>query len=390
MTSVQAPNLLQESGLPLAYAAAGHVPLNSPAGPSGYEVSVRTIVRSLSVMQKEATVMSTRSATRWRLSSDEGPYLQGHDFAPAPLSHMTVGFATDVLASIRRALFGAGIPDDRLRLTFDARFSMEGSMRARTMTGGAQSPEVTVHLPHSDSSDVVEAVRSGVLASATAGLAHPALTSEFSLSSHGRQVEVGKVAATSEEMPGDPGSDAELPAVAVDTEPLIVKTMDVTDTSTDQGSSLQDEQSRGLHLRAHASRRGDGMTEVELQLNRPNGSTFTFLSDEPQAHGGQGRAPDSLTYMSAGLGFCFMTQIGRFAKIVKQDLGPYHIIQDTRFTLGDGDTPGRSAAPVTHVYLSPEGGEEGARDALDMSEQTCFLHALCRTELKPVVQVVSV
>jgi hypothetical protein len=168
---------------------------------------------------------------------------------------------------------------------------------------------------------------------------------------------------------------------------IIVKTTDVVSRPPDAGVSLQEEQHRGLHLQAETRRRADGLTSVELRLFSPNGSTFTFLSEEPTDPSTPGRAPDSITYISAGLGFCFMTQIGRFAKIVKQDLGAYHIIQDTRFTLGSRGSRAQIAAPVTHVYLTPNGDDDFAREALDMSEQTCFLHALARTELVPLLQV---
>ena len=99
----------------------------------------------------------------------------------------------------------------------------------------------------------------------------------------------------------------------------------------------------------------------------------------------------AITYISAGIGFCFMTQFGRYAKILKRDLGDYRVVQDTRFSIGDpeADPPvgGRADAPRTHVYLTPDGDDDFARDALDMSEQTCFIHALCRTELRPKVKV---
>jgi hypothetical protein len=130
---------------------------------------------------------------------------------------------------------------------------------------------------------------------------------------------------------------------------------------------------------------------IDVDVIRPTGSTFRLLSDEPPGRGGEGRAPDAIALISAGLGFCFMTQIGRFAKIAKHSLGEYHILQDTRFSVGDPTTDppvgGRAAPPVTHVYLQPDADDDFARQALSMSEQTCFLHALCRAELTPKVRV---
>ena len=123
-------------------------------------------------------------------------------------------------------------------------------------------------------------------------------------------------------------------------------------------------------------------------LFQPIGSEFRYLSDESPEMGGRGLAPDAATYMSAGIGFCFMTQFGRYAKIVKKDLSAYRIVQDTHFSVGGQADSNGAADPVeTHVYLETTEDDSFARDVLDMSEQTCFLHALCRTHLEPVVRV---
>ena len=64
-------------------------------------VAVRLWVRSLSEMQKEALVTSTDGdGTVWRLSSDEGPYLNGSDLAPCPLSFLTTGMVSSYMNEI--------------------------------------------------------------------------------------------------------------------------------------------------------------------------------------------------------------------------------------------------------------------------------------------------
>ena len=124
-----------------------------------------------------------------------------------------------------------------------------------------------------------------------------------------------------------------------------------------------------------------------------SGSQFRFLSDEAPQHGGQGKAPDAVSYISAGIGFCFMTQLGRYAAILRKNLDECRIVQDTHFSVGGatGGTGKRAEAdPVeTHLYLKTSEGDDFARDILDMGEQTCFLHAFCRTELKPNIKRIS-
>jgi len=77
---------------------------------------------------------------------------------------------------------------------------------------------------------------------------------------------------------------------------------------------------------------------------------------------------------------------------VKKPLQEYRILQDTHFSKGGasgGTGKAGSADPVeTHVYLVTEEGDDFARQALDMSEQTCFLHAFCKTDLKTRVTIV--
>jgi hypothetical protein len=69
-------------------------------------------------------------------------------------------------------------------------------------------------------------------------------------------------------------------------------------------------------VRGICTLREDGVKQVELRLYNPHGSVFYSLSDEAPENGGRGLAPDAASYLSAGIGFCFMTQFGRYASIV--------------------------------------------------------------------------
>jgi hypothetical protein len=77
--------------------------------------------------------------------------------------------------------------------------------------------------------------------------------------------------------------------------------------------------------------------------------------------------------------------------MLKLDLPDYRIVQDTHLSLGGasgGTGLAGSAAPIeTHVYLQTSESDETAQEMLDISEQTCFLHAFCRTDLKTKLRV---
>jgi hypothetical protein len=80
-----------------------------------------------------------------------------------------------------------------------------------------------------------------------------------------------------------------------------------------------------------------------------------------------------------------MTQLGRYAQIARRQLGEYRVVQDMHFSLGgaSGGTgrKGEADAVETHVHLRTPDDARFAQKVLDMGEQTCFLHALCRTDL---------
>jgi hypothetical protein len=220
------------------------------------------------------------------------------------------------------------------------------------------------------------------------------LTNTFALDFNGRQIPVTNVTASTVAPSPDPEPLFETvrPLDASEYAPDIITKLKAADAvfgvEGGAGSSLQAEQKRTLHVRGIGTLRQDGLKEVQVQLFKPIGSTFRFISDEQSQS-----APPSLAYLSAGVGFCYMTQIGRYAHIVKQDLQSYRIVQDNCFTFsGDAtrETLRATAAPVnTHVFVTMNEPEEAAQKLVSMSERTCFLHAAMRTITPSKIDVVG-
>ncbi len=142
-----------------------------------------------------------------------------------------------------------------------------------------------------------------------------------------------------------------------------------------------------LHMHTKCVLRSDGVKEIFKEQYSPAAPTWKFLSDEAEGFGGKGRAPDAATLISAGIGLCFMTQMGRFAGMAKLPLIGYRIIQDTHFSLGgaSGKTgkAGVSKPVETHVYMDSTGDDSDAQKILEVAERTCFLHAFCQADVKP-------
>jgi organic hydroperoxide reductase OsmC/OhrA len=390
-------NTLGASGKPLFFkvGTGPSLDLELPADRRGE--AGRAHIRSLSGMQKEALIGSRRTGAIWRLASDEGAYLAGDDEAPCPLSFLTTGMVCSYLEEISALATARRIEVAGIRLVLDNYYTMKGSALRGTMTGGAQDVELEAQIASSADRDAVaQLVHDATAASPLNGLMRCRHRSLFSLRHNGSPTTCGNVGTIDDDLAlplSDAAFESAQPAGG-DWSGLVVRngpTPKTTETTGFAGSSLAEHQNRILHVRGICTLRPDGVKHVEQQLFNPHGSIFHFLSDEAPVNGGHGRAPDACTYISAGIGFCFMTQLGRYAKISKRDLRDYRIVQDTHFSLG-GASGGTGAAgeadPVeTHVHLTSGENDDFARTALEMAEQTCFLHALCRTELKTRIRI---
>lgn len=389
-------NPLKDCGKPLFFKVANQreIGFTPPTNRKGQ--SIRLAVRSLSVMQKEALVASSRTGALWRLASDEGAYLAGLDEGPCPLSFLTTGMVSSYMQEILALATKRKLPIRQIKLIQDNYYTMKGSALRGTMTGGAKDVELEAQIEADAEKDALQAlVLDAVAASPLNGLMRGAKPSLFTLVHNGRQIPLGKakpVGSTALPDPNDVFDRAQ--PMPGNWSPLIVRngmSPKTEETVTLAGDSLKDEQDRILHIRGICTLRPDGIKHIEQQLFNPHGSIFHYLCEEGPENGGQGRAPDAASYISAGIGFCFLTQLGRYAKIAKKTLGSYRIIQDTHFSLGgaSGGTgkPGDADPVETTLYINSGEDDDFARAALDMSEQTCFLHAFCRTDLKAKVKI---
>ncbi len=391
-------NLIAASGLPPFFEVAnpGAVGIEAPGLRRGD--ALRTWVRSLSGFQKEALVRSARTGRTWRLVSDEGPYLNGHDAAPCPLAFLTAGMIASYAEEIRALAQSQGVEIRELRLVQDNYYTMTGSMPKRTMLGGAEPVELKVEIDCGLEDGPLNALlMNAVAASPLNGLMRGRLESLFKLGKNGKELNTQKVAELDGPLFPDPGDHfakaepAAAPALELMGPVGVTPKKEVALGTSAGGSSLADEQNRRLNIGATLAFREDGVKEITQLQYSPHGTSFRFLSEEAPENGGEGRAPDANTLISAGIGFCFMTQFGRFVSMLKLDLPDYRIVQDTHFSLGgaSGGT-GRAgeADPIeTHVYLETSESDDAAREMLDIAEQTCFLHAFCRTDLKTKLKV---
>ena len=353
--------------------------------------AVRTWVRSFSGFQKEALVRSAKTGDTWRFVSDEGPYLNGHDAACCPLAFLSCGMVASYMNEIMALAEKQGVEIRKLKLIQDNYYTMQGSMMNRMMVGGAENIELQVEIDCDlDDMALNEFLVNATYASPLNGLMRGQVESLFKLSKNGAELPTAGALELDGAILPDPSDyfANAVPMAAVDG--LMSKVgptpkKEVSGGTATNASSLSDEQNRRLNIGAVAELRADGIKRIQQMQYSPYGTSFMLLSSE------DGRAPDANTLISAGIGFCFMTQFGRFVSMLKLDLPDYRIVQDTHFSLGgaSGGTGKAGAAdPIeTHVYLETSEGDEIAQEMLDISEKTCFLHAFCETDLKTKLKV---
>ena len=359
--------------------------LDAPDDAQNFHVEVR----ALEGMQKEATVrQSERSGQAWRMVSDEGPYLNGTDLAPFPLAFFAAGLHFCYMTQLVRLCRDLGIALRGLRSGQDTRYTMTGSALKGDMTGAGIPVDLDVAIDAELSPEAAGKLIARALAESPGhAVMRDLFRNTFALQLNGSTVKLVDQEHSPNALFPDPVRDFESirPTPAGHFHPDIItktETVEVQHGVTGgAGSSLKSEQKRTLHVRSDACLLDKGLLQTDIRLFQPLGSSFRFLSDT----GTGDTAPPPLAYLSAGIGFCYMTQLGRYAHITKQKLESMRIVQTNGYKPSGAAGPNAAATAVdTHVYINADESEDVARKSVRMGEQTCFLHASMR-EAYPTV-----
>lgn len=350
-------------------------------------VEFRTWARPLAGMQKEAIIQCRPGGIAWRIVCDEGPWLNGTDLAPFPLAYFTAGLAASFISAFLEEARGRDVQVDSVNMEQDNFFTMEGSALRGTMVAGAQPVQVTFSASGNASASQLQEIAEIALHSRSSAecCLRQALASGFAVRANNEELPWTGEPANRVATLADPTAVFEQVRPASTEELTIIRKTGSSGKSNSDAVGLQTQQKRIVHVHTEGTIREDGLKSIIVQCIQPAGSRFEMLSDSSRAEGGQERAPSGLVYLSAGVAFCFMTQIGRYAQITKQKLNGYHIIQDTGFRLAQNCEPDAHAAE-TLVCLDTGELRDKSLQLVRMAEQTCYVHASyripARTELK--------
>jgi hypothetical protein len=113
----------------------------------------------------------------------------------------------------------------------------------------------------------------------------------------------------------------------------------------------------------------------------PGASHFRLTSDE----GGRMLAPCGLALLSAGIAFCYMTQLSRYIENMKLKIHGVRLVQFSPYNAG----PKAVAEPIdTHLYLNGEAPDNTHLQLLNIAARTCYLHAASKTPTEPKLRVI--
>jgi uncharacterized OsmC-like protein len=386
------------SGFPLAFKTRQGTARPGVLGDSAARDVFVAEARALTTYQKEAVVAEGESGSSWRMTTDEGKHIKGTDLAPFPLGFYNAALHADLYNRLLAIAAARGLALDDVSIRLQNFYALDGSFTRGDAIGRSFPANVLVRLkgtmPADTAKDLVEAA---LLASPVMASMRTPLTNRFAIYVNGRR----KVVTT---LPNSDAPDAPDPyktyakppaplAGADDLPDLIEKTgeveqgdiVDVSDGSIRKVRRTVTGESRLLDPA--------GVTATDTWLEVPGVSHFTLKSDERTAMGGGAgdQGPSGLALLSAGIVFCYMTQITRYIENQHFDIRGVRLVQYTPYALtgsaADGTLTGVIEPVDTHLFLSGGAGDEEHEKLMTIAAKTCYLHATLADTLPPEVTV---
>ena len=360
----------------------------------GQEGSDSIIVecRAMGDHQKESIVTEGVDGPQWRMTSDEGPYLKGTDQAPFPLGFFNVGLQADLINRIIRIAQARSITIDRLHLELDNLYSFSGSFFKGTGQGSADGVDIRIQITSkSDANTIRNLIKDSIQASPVFASLQTPLLNTFAIYVNGKRRDVVGMHSSASKDKHDPFKKyITLPSPLEnnnDQTDLITK---VPFVSLEEMQTMPSESTRiGLCVKGYSElNESKSGVIAETTLERPVGSKFGFKTDEFST---QGTAPSGLSYLCAGIAFCYMTQLLRYSEYLKYKISDIRMVQVNPFRLSGSITQNNLQAfadPVdTHLFLNGEEADEVMQNLLTMGAKTCYLHAALSTQVIPQISL---
>ena len=356
----------------------------SPLTANGRDV-IKVEARQMAGHQKEAVVTDGQAGGTWRLTSDEGIHLKGTDLAPFPLGFFNAGLQGDLYRRLRSLGAERGITLDALEIGLVNHYWLTGSFIHGTGEGHAEPPDIEVRVKSAAGRDAIEALVAAALdaSPAIALLRTPLVGNTFALYINGRRREVSGVANSPATDASDPYrvyASAPRPLDDNQRRDLIVKTGQKEQGTPEPASpTVTNKLLRNIH--GEGKPLGGGLFEVDTWLGMPGTSHYRLIADE----GDGGAAPSGLALLSAGVAFCYMTQLSRYIENMKMNIRAVRLVQFNPYIAG---ATGAVEPIDTHLFLNGEAPEQTHLQLLTIAARTCYLHAAAKAPTEPNVRIV--
>jgi hypothetical protein len=347
---------------------------------------IKVEARQMAGHQKEAVVAEGAEGSAWRLTSDEGKHLRGSDLAPFPLGFFNAGLQGDLFGRIRSLAARRGITLNSVEIRVANHYWLTGSFIHGTGEGHAEAPDIDVHVQSNAPTDVITALVVAAMdaSPAIALLRTPLTGNTFALYVNGRRRQVAGVANSQGADAGDPYrvyAHAPRPFERDGRRDLIEKTGQVEQGTVELASATVTNRLIRNILGEGKSIGRDGLYEVDTWLGMPGTSHFRLACDEGDADA----APAGITLLSAGIAFCYMTQLSRYIENMKMNIRAVRLVQFNPYRAGSAAV----AEPVdTHLFLDGEAPEETHLQLLTIAARTCYLHAASKTPNEPNLRII--
>jgi hypothetical protein len=389
---IQSHDTIEGSGHPLGFCFQrdGERPDIFKGLPS--ETIFRVDARAMGAHQKEALVHEGGKGPAWRIVSDEGPSLKGSDMAPFPLGFFNGGLQADLLGQLSRLATSQGTEISAVDLDLDNGFSFSGSFFRGDGKGSADAAQLRLSITgEAPPEEVAELVRKAVQASPALAAMSTPLDNTFALYVNGIRREVTMtLPSVAADAPDPLKSYARPPSPLKDGKDLsgIVIKIPQPPVETDVMPPAASKLDIRVMGRSRLADIKKGVTEVQTWLKAPAGSHFGFRTDEVNVT--DASAPSGLALLSAGVSFCYMTQLFRYVEYLKYKVRAIRLVQYNPFSMkqnADGSLTGHVGPVDTHLFLHADEPDEVMQRLLVMGAQTCYLHAALKAALLPVVQL---
>jgi hypothetical protein len=347
--------------------------------------AIKVEARQMAGHQKEAVVTIGAGGSVWRLTSDEGKHLRGTDLAPFPLGFFNAGLQSDLYGRIRDLAAVQDIPLRGVAMRVVNHYWLTGSFIHGTGEGHAEAPDIDVQV---DSDASAERVNALVVAAMDASPAIAFLrgslnANTFAIYINGRRRVVEGVASSPSSGAADPFQTYTRPPRPLEPDErrdLIAKTGQVEPGAAEPASATA---TNKLIRNVNGTGRSvglDGLYETDTWLGMPGTSHFALACDE----GGRDAAPTGLALFSAGIAFCYMTQLARYIESMKMDIHGVRLVQFNPYLTGEH---AQAEAIDTHLFLNGDAPPQTHLQLLTIAARTCYLHAASKTPTEPNLRV---